>query len=639
MLDAMRSRASSFLVTLLMGLLIASFAIWGIGDVFRFNGGNVVAKVGDATIAPADFAREFQNEVRRWQQQLGSDFNAAKARSLGLDRRVLARMVSRISFDQAAKNMGLRASNEEVRKYIAENKAFQNSFGKFDRQIYEGILQRIGFDPASFERAARDDLTRAQLLKALGDSAHVPDRLTSLLYTYRAEKRTVDILKITRADITDVAKPTDEQLRAYYKDHKNQFMAPEYRSLAYVLVTADDLTKQVTVSEDDLKKYYDNHLSTFVKPDRRVIEQIVLGDKNKAEQAYEALEKGEDFLSVAKKFAGLNAKDVKLGEMTEHKLAEDITPAAAKTAFAAKINVPTAPQQSAFGWHILRTTSVIPGSQTSLEQAHDLVEREASKEAAIDKLFDVANTIDDQLAGGASLEDVAQAVGVKVTTVKAVDNAGLTPLGKPAPNVPKIPSFLSEAFKLEPGAEPIVKEADSDGYYVLSVTGVTPRALKPFEDVRDAALANWTSDRRDHLAQDRADELAKEASGKSLGALAKDIGKSIQQDVVVIRDPSLGTADIAADVRKTAFATKPGAATVTPAADGDGFLVIKVKSRVPGDPKADAKKFATLDKALGQEYENDVLGAYQAYLERTLGFKVNEKVVEDTMNQIASRSN
>lgn len=637
MLNAMRQRISSFIVTILMGLLIASFAIWGIGDVFRLGRGTAIATVGEANITPNAFAREFQNEVQRWQQQFGPEFNASQARSLGLHRQVLARMVSRASFDQAAVKLGLRASDSQVRDYVAGNEAFHNSFGEFDRAIYEGLLARIGYTPASFEQAARADLTRDQLLQAIGQAAHAPEALTALLYTYRAEKREIDILKVAKSAIDDLPAPTEQELRGYYAENEEQFMAPEYRSVAFLLITADDLADAVTVTEDDLQDYYDTHLDEFVRPERRVVEQIVLFDKDKAIEAYGALRDGKDFLAVAKQFADLNAEDVKLGEKTRQELAGDISPAAAEQAFAVKVGAATEPQQSAFGWHILRTTSVIPGTRTTLEAAREQVEREARKEGAIDKLFDAANTIDDELASGAALDDVARTIGIGITRIEAVDRTGLTPAGEPAKGVPEVPSFLREAFRLEPGAEPLVKEAGPDGYYVLSLTGVTPRALKPFEDVRDAVLANWTVDARSQKAKERADALAAAATDKSLGKLAGDSKETVQEDVVVVRDPLLGDSNISPDIRQTAFDTEPGTASVTPAADGDGYLVVKVKTRVPGNVDTDPEKLEALKQVLIQQYGNDVLGTYQSYLERTLGFQFNEKLLEDTMAQILDR--
>ncbi|RMF10730.1 MAG: hypothetical protein D6763_05025 [Alphaproteobacteria bacterium] len=634
MLNAMRRRVSSFLVTILMGLLIASFAIWGIGDVFRTGGGNVIATVGEARITPSAFSREFENEVRRWQQQLGPEFSAAQARSLGIHRQVLARMVSRISFDQAAHDLGLRASDEQVRRYIAENEAFQNSFGTFDRAIYESILARIGYTPASFEEAVRQDLTRDQLLNVIGQSAHAPDILSELLYTYRAEKREIDILKVARDAIEQVPEPSEDVLRQYYADNEDQFMAPEYRSLAFLMITADDLADDVTVSEDDLRVYYDAHLDEFVRPERRVVEQIVLFDKDQAEQAYRALQDGEDFLAVAKRFAGLSAEDIVLGEKTQQELAEDISPAAAERVFAVKVGSPTQPQQSAFGWHILRATAVIPGTRTTLEQARDQVEREARKEAAIEKLFDLANAIDDELASGGSLDDVARLTGMDITRIEAVDRTGHTPAGEPAGAIPDVPSFLREAFRMEPGAEPLLREFGPDGYYVLSITGVTPRALKPFEEVREAVLANWKVDEQSRRAEERARALAAASNTSSLTELARQQGLTVQEDVVVVRDPALDDSGVATNVREAAFTTAPGSATVTPAADGDGYLVVRVETRIPGDPAADPEKMALLKEAIAQQYGNDVLGAYQAYLERRLGVQLNERLLEDTLTQL-----
>lgn len=638
MLNAMRKRVSSFFVTILMGLLIASFAIWGIGDVFRFGAGNAIATVGETNITPQAYAREFQNEVSRWQQRFGSEFTVSQAREIGLHRQVLARMISRVSFDEAAQQLGLRASDAQVRDYIAGNEAFRNSLGEFDKMIYEDVLRRIGYTVATFEEASRDDLTREQLLSAVGTAAYVPDDLATLLYTYRAEKRVADVLEVKPASITDVPAPTDDELRAYYDENGQQFMAPEYRSLSYVMVTADDLAKGVQVTDQDIQDYYETHLDDYVTPEHRVVEQIVLFDEEEANDAYQAIVGGEDFLAVAKRTSGLTADDVKLGELTQQELAEDVSPAAASRVFETAAGKVTEPQQSAFGWHLIRTTSVIPGKRTELADVRDQVEQLTKREAAIDDLFDMINAMEDELARGGSLIEVASIAGVGVTPVEAVDRTGLTPEGKKSPLVPDVPGFLREAFTLEPNAEPLVREAGAAGYYILSVDGVTPSTIKPFEDVREVVEANWTVDKRRQLARARADSLAEAAKSSDLKTILGKDADRLQQDVTIVRDPAFGNAEISAEVRHTAFVTAPGDIAVSETADGSGFLVIKVKSRTPGNADAGAENLNLLKQALVQQYGNDVLGAYQGYLQRSLGLTVNEKLLEDTLSQLADRS-
>lgn len=634
MLNAMRKRVSSFFVTILMGLLIASFAIWGIGDVFRLGGGNAIATVGEARITAQDFAREFENEVRRWQQQLGGDFTATEARNLGMHQQVLARMVSRLSFDVASTELGLRASDEQVRDYIAENPAFRNSLGEFDKFLYEDVLRRIGFTPSTFEDASRDDLTREQLIRAVGDASHLPDGLARLIYKHRAEERVVDVATVRPASITGLPEPTEEELRTFYEANQQRFMAPEYRSLSYILVTAADLAGDIQVTEAEMQAYYDTHLNEFVTPERRVIEQIVLFDEAEAEAAYDALQNGEDFLSVANRVAGLSADDVKLGEKTERELAEDISNAAAARAFAVEVNTVTEPQQSAFGWHILRPTSVIPGVTTTLEQARPVVERRAREEAGIDQLFDVINAMEDELARGGTLIEAAAVADLPVVPIEAVDSEGLTPEGAPEPDLPDVPGFLREAFTLEPNTEPMIQDAGSSAYYVLSVTGVTPSTVRPFDEVRGEVRASWTADRRRTLASEKAQELATAALGQDLAGLVDADSANLQTDVRVLRDPAFGQAEISGSLRDIAFQTPPGSAAVADAADGNGFLVVRVKSRTPGDPAAAPEALRALDEQLVRLYANDVLGAYQGYLERQLGFTVNERLLEDTLAQL-----
>lgn len=638
MLHAMRKRLSSFFVTILMGLLILSFAVWGIGDIFRTDGGDAIATVGDIKVSSNDFVREFDNELRRLQQQVGPEFDAAQARDLGLHRQVLARMVSRASFDAATRELGLQASDEQVREYIANNEAFHNSFNEFDRAIYEMLLQRIGFTPAQYEKATRQDLAREQLLTALGTSVSVPETLSRRLFAYTAEQREFDFIRIVARNINNVPEPDEDELRAYHEANADRYMAPEYRSLIFTLVTSADLAEEVALTEEEIRRYYDYNVDEFAQSERRMIEQVVLLDESDANAAYEALEAGESFEDVAREYADLGADELELGMRTERDLVDDVSNMAARAVFETEQGEPTTPQQSAFGWHILRATAIEPGQETSFEEARDDIVERLAEEAAIDRLFDVANNLESEMARGAALEDVARSVGVEAIRIEAVDRSGRAPSGEKIDELPDVEGFLDEVFRVRVNADPILQEAGTNGYYALQVTDVTEPALRPLEDVRARVASDWKAEERMKRAKERAEAISADAeANQDLDALAQS-GEEVQEGVVIIRDPGLGGSEMSANIRDAVYATDPGKVTVTPASDESGYLVIRVNSKTPGDPDASSENLGQLAGQIRRQYGNDVLGSFQNHVERDLGFTFNERLLEDTMTQLLDRS-
>ncbi|RME61799.1 MAG: hypothetical protein D6782_13435, partial [Alphaproteobacteria bacterium] len=205
MLSNIRQGLNSFLVLLLMGLLIASFAVWGIGDVFRSGGSTVLAKVGSQEIAARDFVRRFENLVRD-NQARNPDFTVQTALAQGLDRQLLSVLIQSAAIDAAAQALGVAASDDQVRQQIAALPAFQVA-GRFDMGTYRLALERNQISEKELFASIRAELTREMLLNAVGQVAQAPATMANSLYRFLREKRQATIVTVPESAVGDIAPP------------------------------------------------------------------------------------------------------------------------------------------------------------------------------------------------------------------------------------------------------------------------------------------------------------------------------------------------------------------------------------------------------------------------------------------------
>ncbi len=631
MLGAIRKGVSSIFVMLLMGLLIVSFAIWGIGDVFRMSGGNAIAVVGDVQIKPAEFAQQFRNEINRLQQQFGADISPAQARELGLGNQVLQRMVNRALFDEAARKLGMRASDQQVFEIIHENPAFKNSFGEFDMALYQSILRYAGMTVPQFEEAARADVTREQLLATMAAVAHVPEDMKRRLFAYQGEERMIEVARFPLSGVKLEKEASEEDLRAYYEENRERYMAPEYRSLSYVTLSADDFAASVTVTDEDLQAYYEANAQLYAQPERRAIEQIVLGSEDEAKAAHDRIAGGADFATVAKDVAGVAGDDLKLGTRSREELEQELGADAAEQVFALTRPGVTPPVQSDFGWHIFNVTAIDAGSTREFASVRDEIEKAVRHEKALDILYDYANRIEDDLAAGTPIAEIAANLEVELRRVPAVDAQGRTPEGERV-DFGGHADILAEAFARQPGSEVTLEEADQDHYYMLSVDDVIPAEQRPFEEVRQTVLENWTAEQRDRAARAAAEAARDKAA---TAASLRDAGLSdVQAGLKVARMPTPTTANVTPEIRAAAFETPAGGAAVARA--GDGYVVVKVTEVTPGDPEMAGPLYVEFSRGMNFQYGNDALTAFQAYLAREYKVRFNERLLNETLDQIAS---
>ena len=281
MLNSLRKSASTWLVKGFLGILVLSFAIWGIGDIFRLKPDSAVVTIGDASVTGVEFLNEFNKDVRRLQRQFGPSFDSEQARALGFVDRTLQRLTQRSLFDQEVRRLGLTVTTEQVAREIRGNPMFQNDLGSFDPFLFERTLAQNGYTEAGFVAASKGDGSRAQLLNAVTGGVVSADALVDAIHRDRQEKRVFEILTLRRDALSGIAEPDEATLADFHRKNQNRFMAPEYRDLAYLTLRPDQLTGEIHVSDEDIAQAYENRKAEFTKTEFRTVEQIVVQKKEK----------------------------------------------------------------------------------------------------------------------------------------------------------------------------------------------------------------------------------------------------------------------------------------------------------------------------------------------------------------------
>jgi peptidyl-prolyl cis-trans isomerase D len=571
MLQAIRSKAGSFIVKGLFGLLILTFGIWGIGDIFRNRGTDtVVATVGDESIR----AEELQTALRRALDQLktrfGSSIDLQQAKQFGLVDQTLAQLIDRSLIDQEVARLRLDVSDDVIRSVITGNPSFRGSNGQFDRSLFSAVLAANNLTEDQYVALLRHDIPRSDLIHAVTGGAVVPQSIVDQLYQYRNEKRTADIVALPSAGAADVGQPSEDQLKSFYDQHQDMFRAPEYRSLTLASLSPSDVAKGIEIPEAKVKEEYDQRQDELQIPERRDVEQILAPSEEKAKEAEAALAAGKDWREVATTIAGQNPETIDLGLFKR----EEMPKALADVAFELPLDKPSEPVNTPLGWHILRVTKIEPPVAQTFEQAKPQLEADLARQEAADRIYKVANQVDDALAGGATIGDAAEKFGLKTTTVAAVDDGGHDPEGKPValPIAPQ--DVLKVAFATNEGQASRVTETPDGGIFVLRTDKVIASQVKPLDDVKDKAIAAWQADRRREIVAKQAEELAAAVTPEArLAAIAGEKGLKATTSPPFDRHPG-AEAGVPAPLVSKLFAAKPG--EVVTASDATGSYVAQL---------------------------------------------------------------
>lgn len=491
--------------------LLLTFVILGLGGfgVHNFGGGVAsLGKVGDREISLNDYARALQQEIRAFGAQVGKPVTLAEAQTLGLDRQVLQQLVTRTALDNEAERVGISVGDAAVAAQVTGMDAFHGPAGSFDRETYRFALQRNNLTEVEFERGLRDDLSRSLLQGAVVGGFVAPQVLTDTLYSYIAERRGFSVLKLTEADLAaPLAEATEPELIAFHTAQIAQFTRPEARRITYVSLLPDDLAAEMKVDEATLKARYDERIDDFVKPERRLVERLVFGTEDEAKAAKARLDNGEVTFEALVTERGLTLADIDLGDVGQKDLG-----AAGDAVFALTEPGITGPYASDLGPALFRMNGILAAQNTTFEHARAELEPELALDAARRAISDRLESINDDLAGGATLEEVAETQKMKIATFDYI------PGGTNDEAIAGYPDFRTAAEAAEVDSFPEAILLDDGGMMALRLDEILPPAPIPFADVKDKVAEAWRAQALDKALADQA-VAAKAAveAGASLG--------------------------------------------------------------------------------------------------------------------------
>ena len=618
-------------MAVIMGGLVVSFAIWGIGDIFRGFGLNSAIKIGKTEISIEQFRQYYTDRLQQISRQAGRPITPDQARTLGIDRQVLGQLVAETTLDEQAKALRLGISNAEIASRITSDPNFRGLNGQFDRSRFEEIIRQAGFTEGRFVEEQRRVILRRQIALSIGGDFRVPATAMTALNQYQNEKRAIEYLALGPAQAGDIPAPTPEVLGKFFEERKVLFRAPEYRKITLLSMSPADLAKPDAVSDADTKTYFEQHKASYGTPERRELHQIVFPKPEEAAAAKERIAKGASFADIAKE-RGLKDSDTDVGMVTK---ADIIDPAVADAAFALKSGEVSAPVKGRFGTVLLQVGKIEPGSQKTYEEVAPQIKREIAESRAKTEIGNLRDKFEDERAAGSTLAETAKKLGLKSRTIDAVDRSGRAPDGKPIADLPKTPDAIAAAFASDVGVDNDPLQLPNGGYLWYDVTGITPARDRTLDEVKDQVEARWRDDEVGKRLKAKADDMVgKLKAGTALAQLATDTGLKVVTATDLQRGKPGGFAP--AKLVEAAFKTPKDAPA---SAEGDqetARFVFRVTDVV--DPTLDPVASKAISTSLLNSYTDDIVGAYVTRLESDFGVTLNQQALNQVIGGLPANS-
>ena len=620
-LDTLRKGAGRAFGMVLMGMLVISFAIWGIADIFRGYGSQTLIKVGNTEITPQEYSRAQRDVLRVMSSDAGRSLSLQEAREAGLENRVLERLIGGAAVDTHAKSLRLGISDEALLQGIMKDPAFQDSTGNFNPLALQQALRNMDMSEQGYLASERERNLRRQLLSTVGRTPIASQVFLNALNNYNNETRSLRYVIIRATAAGTVPEPTDEDLKRFYDNHQAKFTQPEFRKFGVLAVTPESVKDKVQITDDDLTAAFDKDKDKLGTPERRRVQQIAFPDKAAADAAYQKIESGTGFVDLAKA-QGVNENDLDLGMLKRSDMADA---AIGDAAFKLEKDKVSEPVTGALGKTVLlRVTEIQPGKIVTLKEAKPELENKLLKDRAQGAIFDLHDRIEDERAAGTQLSEVADKFKLSYQVFDQVDRQGKTPDGKVV-DLPQKTDLLNAVFATEVGVENDPLDAKDEGLIWYEVVGITPQQLKPFDQVRDEVKKDWSLDeQRTRLAKYTEDLVKQLSGGKTLEDLAKDMNTQVTSTEPLKRDGL--TINVLPVAVTQAFALPQGGYGSAPSGVDEGRIVFQVDKVAP-PPALEGPSLEGVRRQIKNFIGEDIVGEYFSALEARYGVTINRQAL------------
>lgn len=625
MMDGMRKAGKSIVgrivIAILFGFLIFSFALWGIGDIFRGYGTRTVASVGSANIDVEVYRQAFQQELQQLSRRYGRNITTEQALLAGIDQQVLNRLLAEETLNETARLYGLGLPEDKLAAIVTSDQAFAGNDGKFDRQRFNDIIRQAGYTEQRFLNEQRSVALRQQIAQAIAGVPHAPAIIRNALDRYAHEERKIRYFAFGESELDPIAKASDEALKTYFEDNKDSFKLPEFRKFVSLSLKPTDLADPKAVKDEDAKAEFERLKDQLAKPERRVVRQIVFQNADEARAASEKIKSGKTFADIAAE-RNLKEADTNLGLVSQKEIADK---SVAEAVFKLAKDQVSDVIAGTFGSVIATVSDIDAGEPATYEKFGEEIKKELALKKARNIVRDLHDKIEDQRAAAKPLEAIAKELDLKLQVIESVDRLGRDPQKGNLETLADREAILPAVFSSDIGVDNEALTTRDGGYIWYDVTGITPARDRTLEEARKDVEDAWRKDEVSKALGAKAQALVDEINkGKSFDDVAKDLKRDVKTADKLTR--SLRNSELPQALLVQAFSVpEKSAASAMGSTSSERLILIVDNVTMPmqGSSPADLDKInVDLKTGLSDDYASVFINR----TETDLGVKVNDKV-------------
>ena len=631
MLDTLKNKINSIFSKIFLLILAASFALWGVGDIFSSRNNPGVAAVGKLDVTANEFIQTYQRILTELNKNADGQITEEVAQSLGLPRQTLSQLINEKIIDIEVEKANITVPDEHLKKLIYSSSLFKDQFGAFNKQQFQYVLRQLGMDEKIYFNEIKKSILRDQIRSPFAYANDISPVIKETYYNIRNESRSIKVINIAASNykINDI--PKDTEIQNKLNKDQEMYMNQELRSFSFISLKPADLIDTINISEEDLKTEYNNSPEKYNISEKRNVLLVNFQNKEEAIKIIEAINQlpqetsiSEKLLNVLEKSPTQDHEEAKLG-IIEYK---DLPNEVSENVFKARENKLIGPEKTPFGWRIFLVSQIIPEIVKKYSDVKLEIEKELKVNVALEKMYDLGNAFYDEIAAGNGIEDAATAISAKVLKFKNIGANGIDAKGNVLNELPPYPNLMQTVFSANINDPSELINTIGNTIYAIQVEDIVPQSIMTFEEAKEQIIKDIQTEKSLNVALNIANEIIKKQNNKQdFESLAKEYNLVLLNADNVQKDGSGAEGILNDEALNQVFIIKNGKTTNPIKYNDNTYIVAKVEDVIPV-VEINKEKLLELNLTISKEIANDIQELFIKNLTSKQKIKINEALLD-----------
>ena len=597
MLRALRNQTQSIFFKCFLVLLICGFALWGVGDLTGGSKGKSVLSVENQTIS----IEEALNEINRARYMLPDRPSLEDAIKNGMHKSVLNKLEQEILINEEANFLDLNVPLSEQMRLIKEEKAFKDPLGKFSQNKFIQSLKNAGLSEEKYLDTIKTESNFKQLSMPIMNNDYYNKKIIKKIMDWQNEVRDIEYETFKIVNQSEIKKPSDDVLKFFYKNNKKSYEIPITRDIKYLEIIPSYFEDQIVINKKQIDEKYEIEKSNYKIEETREILQITTQNEIKAQEFVDLIKKGKSFDELAKEKFNVSERDTNLGFLKK----SDLPLESSNIIFNAQLNETLGPIKTKFGLSIYKIINISPEKQSNYQDIIKDIKKKLIKELSLDILYEKLDEIEDLIAEGNSIEEIAKSnifnKKISVGNLNKISKQGFVySYDGETTFLDKKPEFIKNIWNTEVNELSEIFNLNDDNYYIIEIVNQNNSENPKFNLIKNKVFDQW-------LKQ----ELIIKTKEKAKNIVASKNNNLSYKSSLKRNDKTLGNKKDQYLITKIFEIEKNKVEYIMSA---DNLFAIKVIKTRTNNYKFNKKTFNDLNLSLSKSFLNDISNFYVQHL-------------------------